>query len=96
MVLLSLAIVAALQTAGIILVISLLVTPGATAQLVAKTMGGMVALSMLTGLASVVLGIYLSYYLSVSSGGAIALIATLIFFTTLVAKHVMGLVVKHK
>jgi len=96
MVLLSLAIVAALQTAGIILVISLLVTPGATAQLVAKTMGGMVALSMLNGLASVVLGIYLSYYLSVSSGGAIALIATLIFFTTLVAKHVMGLVVKHK
>jgi ABC-type Mn2+/Zn2+ transport system permease subunit len=88
MVLLSLAIVAALQTAGIILVISLLVTPGATAQLVAKTMGGMVAISMLTGLASVVLGIYLSYYLSVSSGGAIALIATLVFFTTLVAKHV--------
>lgn len=86
MVLLSLAIVAALQTAGIILVISLLVTPGATAQLLAKTIERTILVSLVVGIASVTVGLYLSYYLAVSSGGAIALVATVVFFAAFLCK----------
>lgn len=86
MVLLSLAIVAALQTAGIILVISLLVTPGATAQLLAKTIERTILVSLVVGIASVTVGLYLSYYLAVSSGGAIALVATVVFFAAFLYK----------
>jgi ABC-type Mn2+/Zn2+ transport system permease subunit len=84
MILLSLAIVSALSTVGIILAVTLLVTPGATAQLVAKNITGMLSVSVAVGAASVVAGLYLSYYLSISSGGAIAAMATLIFFTTMI------------
>jgi ABC-type Mn2+/Zn2+ transport system permease subunit len=84
MILLSLAIVSALSTVGIILAVTLLVTPGATAQLVAKNITGMLSVSVAVGAASVVSGLYLSYYLSISSGGAIAAMATLIFFTTMI------------
>jgi len=87
MVILSLTILVSIQTAGIILVISLLVTPGATAQLFARNMVEMVSVSVFVGAFSAVLGLYLSFYLAVSSGGTIALTATLTFFTALVIKY---------
>ncbi|MEM0445303.1 MAG: metal ABC transporter permease [Nitrososphaerota archaeon] len=83
MILLSLAIVSALNTVGIILVITLLVTPGATAQLVARNITHLFATSVAVGASSAVIGLYLSYYLSISSGGAIAGVATIFFFVTL-------------
>ncbi|MCS7145157.1 MAG: metal ABC transporter permease [Nitrososphaerota archaeon] len=88
MILLSLAIVSALNTVGIILVITLLVTPGATAQVLSRNMTQMLTISMLVGVSSAVVGLYLSYYLSISSGGAIAGVATVIFFTALGLKTV--------
>ncbi|MEM0381054.1 MAG: metal ABC transporter permease [Nitrososphaerota archaeon] len=86
MILLSLAIVSALNTVGIILVITLLVTPGATAQIVSRNIAQMLGMSILIGAVSAVTGLYLSYYLSISSGGAIAGVATLIFFGVLLVK----------
>jgi ABC-type Mn2+/Zn2+ transport system permease subunit len=82
----SLTIISALETVGIILIVSLLVTPGATAQLFARNMSEMIFLSTLVGVTSSIAGLYLSFYLAVSSGGTIALIVTLIFFTALTAK----------
>jgi ABC-type Mn2+/Zn2+ transport system permease subunit len=82
----SLTIISALETVGIILIVSLLVTPGATAQLFARNMSEMIVLSTLVGVTSSIAGLYLSFYLAVSSGGTIALIVTLIFFTALTAK----------
>jgi manganese/iron transport system permease protein len=84
MILLSLSIVSALSTVGIILVVCLLVTPGATAQLVAKNFTEMLAISVAVGVTSVVAGLYLSYYISISSGGAIAAVATLAFFVVMI------------
>ncbi|MEM4281760.1 MAG: metal ABC transporter permease [Candidatus Caldarchaeum sp.] len=86
MIMISLTVISALQTAGIILIIALLVTPGATAQLFARTIGQMITISILVGVVSSVIGLYLSFYLAVSSGGTIALAATLIFFTALLIK----------
>lgn len=89
MILLSLAIVSALNTVGIILVITLLVTPGATAQIISRNITQMVGASILIAVSSAIVGLYLSYYLSISSGGAIAGVATAIFFGVLVTKTLM-------
>ncbi|MCS7129020.1 MAG: metal ABC transporter permease, partial [Candidatus Caldarchaeum sp.] len=87
MIMMSLTIIAALQTVGIVLVISLLVAPGATAQLFARTLGQMLLVSLTVGVFSSVAGLYLSYYFAVSSGGAIALTATLVFFSAMMLKR---------
>ncbi|MCS7138276.1 MAG: metal ABC transporter permease [Candidatus Caldarchaeum sp.] len=80
MVMISLAVLSALQTVGIILVVALLITPGATAQLIAKNLAQMLFISIAVGIVSAVVGLYLSFYLAVSSGGTIALTVTALFF----------------
>ncbi|MEM7773649.1 MAG: metal ABC transporter permease [Cyanobacteria bacterium P01_E01_bin.6] len=76
---LALTIVAALQTAGIVLVVAMLVTPGATAYLLTDRFDRMLMISVATGILSCVLGTYLSYHLDVSTGGSIVVILTILF-----------------
>jgi manganese transport system permease protein len=76
---LALTIVTALQTAGIILVIAMLVTPGATAYLLSDRFDQMLGISIATSVFSCVLGTYLSYYLDASTGGCIVVLLTLLF-----------------
>lgn len=76
-------IVISIQAVGIVLVISLLVTPAATAYLLTKKFHHMILTGMGFGSISALLGIYLSYYLDVASGAAIILVATAIFFLIL-------------
>ncbi len=80
LVLLALAIVTALQTVGNILVLAMLVTPAATARLIADRLPRMLALSATIGALSGVGGLYLSYYRNVASGAAVVLVATAVFF----------------
>jgi ABC-type Mn2+/Zn2+ transport system permease subunit len=80
LVLLALAIVTALQTVGNILVLAMLVTPAATARLIADRLPRMLALSAAIGALSGVGGLYLSYYRNVASGAAVVLVATAVFF----------------
>ncbi|MEM2992870.1 MAG: metal ABC transporter permease, partial [Candidatus Caldarchaeum sp.] len=87
MVMISLAVIASLQTVGIILVVALLITPGATAQLLAKNLLQMFIISIAVGITSAIIGLYLSFYLAASSGGTIALTATAIFFAAFLAKR---------
>ncbi|MGQ9601189.1 MAG: metal ABC transporter permease [Candidatus Bipolaricaulia bacterium] len=75
--------VIALQTVGVALTVALLVTPAATAQLVAKRLPTMMASGALSGVLSGVVGLYLSYYTGVASGAAIALVATTLFLLAL-------------
>jgi ABC-type Mn2+/Zn2+ transport system permease subunit len=84
--LLTLAIVAALQTVGNVLVVALLVVPPATARLAVRRIGMMMALAAALGALSTIVGVYASYYLSVASGGAIVLCACAIFFVVLGAR----------
>jgi len=84
--LLTLAIVAALQTVGNVLVVALLVVPPATARLVVRRIGTMMALAVVLGVLSTIMGVYASYYLAVASGGAIVLCACAIFFVVLGAR----------
>ncbi|MGM0535431.1 MAG: metal ABC transporter permease [Pseudomonadota bacterium] len=93
--LLTLTIVASLETVGIILVVAMLVTPGATAHLLTDRFGTMLALSVGVGVLSAVAGLALSVRLDIASGGAIVLVASALFLMALVAAPRHGLVARH-
>ena len=76
---LSLAAVAGLQTVGIILVVSMLITPGATAYLLTDKFNRMTIISIITSVISSVIGVYLSYWFDIETGGSIVLVQTLLF-----------------
>lgn len=77
--LIALTVVVSLQTVGIGLVAALLVTPAATAYLISRRLPVMIFYSVLFGVLSSLLGLYLSYYINIASGAAIVLVATAIF-----------------
>lgn len=77
--LLALAIVAGILSLGVVLTSALLITPAATARLVSDRVVPMMLISVGTAFAACILGIYISFYFSVSSGAAIVAVATLFF-----------------
>jgi len=79
MMILSLAIVTGLQAVGVILVASMLVTPAVTARLLTDRLPVMIFLAAGFGCGSALIGLYLSYYMDVASGGAVVLTGTVIF-----------------
>lgn len=82
MVLLTLATVASLQTVGVILVVSLLITPAATAYLLADRLSTMIVISSFIGALSAVIGLFLSFSYNLPSGVVIVLVITGIFIIT--------------
>ncbi len=76
----ALTVVVSFKAVGNILVISLLITPAATARLFTDRLVPMAALAALIGALASVAGIYVGYHLETSSGGVIVLIATVTFF----------------
>jgi manganese/iron transport system permease protein len=83
--LLTLAVVVSLQTIGNILVLAMLVTPAATARLLTDRLAWMQAVSAALGVASGVVGLYISFWWNVASGGAVVLTATGVFFAVFAA-----------
>ncbi len=76
---LSLAAVAGLQTVGIILVVAMLITPGATAYLLTDRFDRMTILAVISSVLSSVLGVYISYWSDIETGGSIVLVQTTLF-----------------
>jgi manganese/iron transport system permease protein len=68
-----------LQTVGVALMVAMLVTPAATAYLLTKRLFTMMALAAIFASLSGIIGLYLSFYLSIASGAAIVLTATVFF-----------------
>src|SRR5512134_2675360 len=68
-----------LQTVGVALMVAMLVTPAATAYLLTQRLPRMMGLAAVFASASGIIGLYLSYYLSIASGAAIVLTATFFF-----------------
>lgn len=68
-----------LQTVGVALMVAMLVTPAATAYLLTRRLSTMMMLAASFAAFSGVVGLYFSYYLSIASGAAIVLTATLLF-----------------
>jgi manganese/iron transport system permease protein len=89
--LIALTIVVSLQAVGIILVVAMLVTPAATAQLLTRRFTRLLGIAVIIGLASPVLGLYLSYWTNTASGAAIVLVETVAFLAALVLGPRTGL-----
>ncbi len=79
LVLIAISVVIALQSVGVALMVALLITPAATGSLLTKKLPVMMAIGALLSSLAGIVGLYLSYYLSVASGAAIVLTNTLIF-----------------
>ncbi len=79
LILLALSIMGSLQSVGIILLLSMLITPAAAAKIVMKNFYALMIVGSLFGVLSSVSGLYLSYYLDLPSGPSMALSATCVF-----------------
>jgi Mn-dependent DtxR family transcriptional regulator len=79
MTLLSMSIVAGLQSVGVILIIAMLITPPATAYLLSDNLKKILVLSSVLGMISSVVGLYLSYHFNFASGASIVLVAVFFF-----------------
>lgn len=81
--LLGVTIVVSIQAVGIIMVVAMLVTPAATAQLIVVRFNQMMALGAALAAVSAVIGLYASFYLNLASGATIVLVETLFFLVAL-------------
>lgn len=86
--LIGLAIAVSVQIVGVVLVVAMLVTPAATARLVAQDLRTLVAVALLVAVGSSVAGIWLSYYVNAASGGTIVLVATMLFAVVWIVRSV--------
>ena len=77
--LLALTVVVALQAVGVVLVVAMLIIPGATAYLLTDRFARMLVISPIIAAACSILGIYLSYYLDAASGGMVVLTMGAVF-----------------
>ena len=84
LILIAVTIVVSLQAVGIVLVVAMITTPAATAQLLVKRFGQMIALAALIGVTSSIVGLYVSYALDIASGASIVLTETFAFLVALI------------
>jgi len=76
---LALTAVVALQVVGVILVVALLIIPGATAYLLTDRFGRMLVIAPILSAACSVVGIYLSYWVDAASGGLVVVVQGAVF-----------------
>jgi manganese transport system permease protein len=93
---LALTVIVALQAVGIVLVIAMLITPGATAYLLTDRFDRMLAIAVAVGVGSTVLGVFLSYHLDASTGGMIVVVLTTIFGLTYLLAPRYGVLGRHR
>lgn len=79
LVLLAFTVVTSIQIVGVVLTSALLVTPAAAASLLTQRLTRMMLIATLIAIGSAAVGLYTSYYASVSSGAAIVIACTLCF-----------------
>ena len=90
--LLSACVVAALQTVGAILVIAMVITPGATAYLLTDKFKTLIKIAVALGAITGFVGVYLSYYLDGTTGGVIVTLQTLLFLLAFLFSPKYGLI----
>ncbi|MDA2804084.1 metal ABC transporter permease [Nocardiopsis suaedae] len=77
--LLAVTVVVALQAVGIILVVAMVIVPGATAYLLTDRFERMLAIAVAVSVTASVLGTYLSFHLDAATGGAVVAVQALAF-----------------
>jgi manganese/iron transport system permease protein len=91
MVLIALTIVASLKAVGVVLVLSLLITPASTAYLLVTRLHQVMILGAIIGVISSISGMYLSYFYNLPSGPAIVLVASGLFVISLLFSPTQGI-----
>jgi manganese/iron transport system permease protein len=81
--LLGVTIVVSIQAVGIVMVVAMLVTPAATAQLLVVRFERLMVLATVLATIAAISGLYLSFYANLASGASIVLIETLFFIIAL-------------
>jgi ABC-type Mn2+/Zn2+ transport system permease subunit len=76
-----------IKLVGVVLVSALLVIPAATGQIAARSMTGMLTISIAVALVAVVFGLWLSWISNLPSGATIVLPASALFLVALVARR---------
>ncbi len=94
LVLLSLTIVASLKAVGIILVIAMLVAPGAIAYLLTDSFERMLIIAAAVAIASSALGTIVSFHIDAATGACIVLIQALVFVAAFLFAPKRGLLVR--
>ncbi|MFM2269456.1 MAG: hypothetical protein RL757_2897 [Bacteroidota bacterium] len=94
MLLLSFSIVAALRTVGVILVVAMLITPASTALLLSDRLRNVLWISGLMGALSAILGFVAAVLLETTPGPAMCVVATLLYFLTVLFAPKKGFVRK--
>lgn len=96
LVVLAASIVAAVQAVGVILVVALLITPGATGLLLTARFGHMVLVAVATACVSVAAGIQMSFMLNASTAGSIVVMLTGLFVLALLGSPRYGLLRRNR
>ena len=91
MILIALTIVASLKSVGVILVLAMLITPGATAYLLVTRLHHMMILGAAIGVISSISGMYLSYFFNLPSGPAIVLVTFTFFMLAFLLSPTQGI-----
>ncbi|MGI8871121.1 MAG: metal ABC transporter permease [Candidatus Limnocylindria bacterium] len=88
--LIAITIVVSLQAVGIILVVAMLVTPAATAQLLTRSFGRLLLVAAGIGIVAPIVGLYVSYWADAASGATIVLVETALFLVVLASRQLAG------
>ncbi|MBM7769521.1 metal ABC transporter permease [Glutamicibacter nicotianae] len=84
--------VVALQAVGVILIVAMLIIPGATAYLLTDRFGKMLVIAPVLATCAGILGVYVSYYLDASTGGMVVLAQAMIFAIAYLFSPKQGLI----
>jgi len=90
--LLAVTIVSAVQAVGVILVVAMLVIPGATAYLLTDRMSRMLVIAPLLSVTCSVAGVYISYHTDAATGGVVVLTQAAAFTTAYLFAPLRGIV----
>lgn len=94
LVLLSLTIVAALKAVGIILVIAMLIGPGATAYLLTRNFSTMMMIAVIVAMASALIGTLVSFHIDAATGACIVLAQSAFFLLAFLFAPQRGLLMR--
>ena len=93
--LIALAIVASFRTVGTLLVFGLLIAPPATAALLVRRVPTMMITACLIGVASIFIGLIITYHFDTAAGATMAGTAVAIFFLVLTVREVVSRLTRH-
>ena len=85
-ILIAVTIVVSIKVVGIVLIAAFLVIPPATSRLINKSFSKMTFTSIIIGVFTALIGLWVSYYLDVPSGATIILLQAALFFIVMIIK----------